>query len=182
MPRQANPELEAEIIRAALRILDRGGDAAITLRAVARQAETTTPTIYERFRDREALMRGVVDAVTQDVMTVLQPALSVEAMFREFLAYTQAHPMRMGLIVTTFGARYSAGEGMPALELLKVRLGNERRTSRAVREDVALAIAALAIGTAQGMIAAGSQGRHATQMQRAAQQTLRRLLAALPKV
>ena len=49
MPRTPDPELEDRIVAAAMRLLDRGGEEAITMRAVAQEAGTTTPTIYERF-------------------------------------------------------------------------------------------------------------------------------------
>ena len=73
MPRTPDPELEDRIVAAAMRLLDRGGEGAITMRAVAAEAGTTTPTIYERFPDREALMRRVAKRGTDEVFAVLQP-------------------------------------------------------------------------------------------------------------
>jgi len=68
MPRSPDPALEGRLIAAALRLLDRGGESAITLRAVAKEAGTTTPSIYERFRSREALMMRLVDHATDEVV------------------------------------------------------------------------------------------------------------------
>jgi len=119
MPRQPDPALESRLVAAALRLLDRGGEPAITLRAVAREARTTTPTIYQRFRDRGELVSAAVDTTTDELVALLHPTEAVEGMFREFLRYTMAHPMRAHLMVDTFGRRYAAREKMPAMDLLK---------------------------------------------------------------
>ena len=52
LARQADPELEQRILEAAGR-RGRGGEKALTMRAVAKAAGTTTPTVYERYRDRD---------------------------------------------------------------------------------------------------------------------------------
>ena len=76
MPRTPDPELEDRIVTAAMRLLDRGGESAITMRAVAQEAGTTTPTLYERFPDRVALLHGVAKRGTDEVFAALQPVSS----------------------------------------------------------------------------------------------------------
>lgn len=181
MPRRPDAELEEKIVAAAMRLLDGGGEPAITLRAVAQEAETTTPTIYERFRNREVLMKRLVDQATEDLMALLQPLASIEAFFRSYLRHSRVHPMRVGLMVETFGARYVAGDKMPAFELLQSRIETEIGIKGRKCEDLALAIASLGFGTAQGMIAAGSNTQHAAQFQRSALEALRMLLAAFSR-
>ncbi len=181
MPRLPDAELEARIVAAAMRLLDRGGEEAITLRAVAKEAETTTPTIYKRFRDRDVLMEQLVDQLTDEMMALLQPSKSIGAMVRTFLDESQARPKRVGLSVQTFGARYVAGESMPAFELLQSRIVEEVGIRGRECEDLALAIASLAFGTAQGMIAAGSDTRHAEKFRRTALHALGMLLAAFSR-
>ncbi len=178
MPRLPDAALEARIVEAAMRLLDRGGEAAITLRAVAKEAGTTTPTIYQRFRDREVLMERLVDRATEEIVALLQPCKSIEAMVRAYLDESLARPKRVDLSVDTFGARYVAGESMPGFELLQSRIHKEVGIGGRECEDLALAIACLAFGTAQGMIAAGSDTRHAAQFRRTALQALRMLLVA----
>ena len=178
MPRLPDAELEERIVGAAIRLLDRGGESSITLRSVAKEAGTTTPTIYQRFRNREDLMKSVIRRATQDVMDVLEPAVSIEGMFRVYLQHSRTHPTRVGLMVETFGARYVARERMPAFELLQSRIVEEIGIKGRECEDLALAIASLAFGTAQGMIAAGKDSLHAAQFQRTAVQALRMLLGA----
>ena len=59
MPRQADPQLEQRILEAASRLRARGGEKALTMRAVAKAAATTTPTVYERYRDRDDILRAL---------------------------------------------------------------------------------------------------------------------------
>ena len=67
---------------------------------------------------------------------------------------------------------------MPALELLESRITSEMGIRGRAKEDLALAIASLGLGTAQGMIATGGKTRHAAQMQRTSVRALRMLLLA----
>jgi AcrR family transcriptional regulator len=181
MPRLPDAALEERIVAAAVRLLDRGGEAAITLRAVAKEAGTTTPTIYQRFPDRAALMKKLVGQLTDGVMEILRPQATIEAIFRRYLGYSQSHSMRVSLMVETFGTRYVAGASMPAFELLQSRITEEVGIKGRECEDLALAIASLAFGTAQGMIAAGTDSKHAAQFQRSAMQALRMLLQAFSR-
>jgi len=176
VPRISNAALEGEIIAAAMRLLDKGGDDAVTLRAVAKEAGTTTPTIYERFPNRDRLMEGVTDRVTEDLLEVLRSCKSVRAMFFAYLRESRAHPARASFEVRTFAARYVRGQETPGFDLLKSRLTEEIGIKGSAAEDLALAIASLAFGTAQGMIAAGSDTRQALQFQRSAVRALQILL------
>ena len=178
MPRTPDPELEERIVAAALRLLDRGGDPAVTMRAVAREAGTTTPTIYERFQDRDALMLRVVVRITETIFALLRPTRSVEELFCEFLRFNCHHPLRFNLTVRTFGTRRATGDKMPVFDLLKSRLTEERGVTGSKCEELALAITSLAFGTVGGMVAAGVDTRHASELRRASLSALRLLLQA----
>ena len=178
MPRTPDPELEDRIVTAAMRLLDRGGESAITMRAVALEAGTTTPTLYERFPDRVALLHGVAKRGTDEVFAALQPVGSVEKMAREYLRFSCAHPLRFDLTVEIFGERSVTGESRPAFDLLKSRLTKEIGVTGTKCENLALAIASLFFGTARGMVAAGIDTRHANELRRASVSALRLLLKA----
>lgn len=60
MPRHPDPDLEERILKAAQTLWKRGGDHALTMRAVARAARTNTPAVYRRFKDRQALVRALL--------------------------------------------------------------------------------------------------------------------------
>jgi AcrR family transcriptional regulator len=143
---------------------------------VAKEAGTTTPTIYERFPNRDRLMEGVTDRATEDLLEVLRPCKSVRAMFLAYLRESRAHPARASFEVRTFAARYVRGQETPGFDLLKSRLTEEIGVKGSAAEDLALAIASLAFGTAQGMIAAGSDTRQALRFQRSAVRALQILL------
>ena len=178
MPRTPDPELEDRIAAAAMRLLDRGGEAAITMRAVAVEAGTTTPTIYERFSDRDAILRRVAQRGTDELFAILQPLAGVDKMAREYLRFNCAHPQRFDLTVEVFGERSVAGESRPIFDLLKARLTKEVGVTGSRCEGLALAIASLFFGTARGMVAAGADSHHADELRRAALSALRFLMSA----
>ena len=126
-------------------------------------------------------MKKLIGQLTDDLMDILGPQASIEAIFRRYLRYSQSHSMRVSLMVATFGARYVAGARMPAFELLQSRITEEAGIKGRECEDLALAIASLGFGTAQGMVAAGVDSKHAAQFQRTAIQALRMLLAAFSR-
>jgi AcrR family transcriptional regulator len=67
MPRHADPDLEERILKAAQTLWKRGGDEALTMRAVARAARTNTPAVYRRFKDRQDLVRGLLMRIAERI-------------------------------------------------------------------------------------------------------------------
>ena len=59
MPRTADPELPHRILKAADALWQSGGEEAVTIRGVAAEAGTTTPTVYSYYADREALLTAL---------------------------------------------------------------------------------------------------------------------------
>ena len=178
MPKKPDPELEVRIVAAALRLLDRGGDHAVTMRSVAAEAKTTTPTIYERFRDRDALMQGVVQEAARELLDAMEPHASIEEMFDAYLQFNAARPMRFNLTLETFGARLVSGERMPVFDLVRSRIRQKLGISAQESEDISLAVASLLFGTVRGMIAAGADSHHARELKRTSLSALQKLLAA----
>ena len=60
MPRHPDPDLEDRIVCAADVLWRRGGEKALTMRAVAEAAGTNTPAVYRRFKNRQALVRALI--------------------------------------------------------------------------------------------------------------------------
>ena len=69
MPRSADAQLADKILETSYKLLHQKGEVAITLRDVAKAAGTTTPTVYKRFKNKEALLVGVA-ARTRQVFNV----------------------------------------------------------------------------------------------------------------
>lgn len=55
-------ETRARIVAAALRLLEKGGQEAVTMRRLARAVGVTAMAIYHHFADRDALLRALADA------------------------------------------------------------------------------------------------------------------------
>jgi AcrR family transcriptional regulator len=178
MPRKPDPELKNRIVDAAMRLLDRGGKEAVTVRSVALEVRTTTPTIYERFPGRDVLMHSVVHRGERELLAVLQPVNSVDKMCREFLRFICVHPWRLNLSVETFGARLVGGDPTPLFDLLKSRLTKEVGVTGKRCKDLAFAIASLFIGTATAMIAVGCETHQASELRRTSMSALQHLLKA----
>lgn len=181
MPRTPDPRLENRIASAAARLLDEKGAAAVTMRAVAAAAGTTTPTIYERFSDRDALMEAIIYLWEEQIMAELEKARSVEEMAERFLNLSCKFPRRFDLTVDTFGARLASAAPQPGLRLLRQRLEEETSLHDPEREGMALAIVSLVFGATRGMIAAGPNHRRARDLKKACFSALRLLLESQKK-
>jgi AcrR family transcriptional regulator len=58
-PKQRTPELRDQVLSVAVGLLAREGVAGFTTRSVAREAQTSTPAVYELFGDKSGLVREV---------------------------------------------------------------------------------------------------------------------------
>jgi AcrR family transcriptional regulator len=92
-------ETRAKILLAALRLLERGGPEAITMRRVAKAVGVTAMAIYHHFPDREALLRALADAETDRISALFDKwqargsALSrLRKMTESYVDYAFAHP------------------------------------------------------------------------------------------
>lgn len=85
MPRHADPELEDRILNAAHTLWHRGGEKALTLRAVARAAKTNTPAMYRRFKSREDLVRGLLLRLAQRIRQDFEAGGTVEGMAEAYV-------------------------------------------------------------------------------------------------
>jgi len=77
MPRQPDSHLEERIINAAYKLWVNGGEHALTMRAVAKEAGTTTPTLYERFKDKSDLLAALRVRAQRKLFDAIQPARSI---------------------------------------------------------------------------------------------------------
>src|SRR4051794_17100150 len=147
MPRKADPKLEKNILVAATRLLDRRGLDAVTMREVAKTAGTTTPTLYERFTDRNALLVGILDSVAYDMLEQMEPMRSVEQLCEVFLAYCIKYPNRLDLLHKVLPHTLPTGRKRPTFDLAISRLRSEHGYSRKKASDTANAIVATLMGT-----------------------------------
>lgn len=107
MPPVADKQLEERILKAAQRLWRTRGEKGLTLRAVAREASTTTPTLYKRFRNKEALRLAVASRVREELSADLLSSPSVEQVHRRYLGYVEAHPREYELLRLYLGHFFS---------------------------------------------------------------------------
>lgn len=92
MPRRPDPDLEGKILDAAQKLWKKGGEKALTMRTVARAAGTNTPAVYRRFRDRDDILRGLMQRIRMEIAATLDTASSPEEGCERYLEYALSHP------------------------------------------------------------------------------------------
>jgi len=127
MPPIADKFLEERILKAAQRLWCTYGEKGLTLRAVARKANTTTPTLYKRFRNKEALRIALAYRIRDELTSDLLASPSVEHFARRYLAYVEAHPREYELLGMYWGHFFSTPRPVRSwlLAQLAARLGGE---------------------------------------------------------
>jgi AcrR family transcriptional regulator len=92
MPRQPDPDLEEQVLRAADALWRRGGERALTMRAVARAAGTNTPAVYRRFKNREDLIKGLLLRIAKRIRTHFEQGETIEGMTEAYVEYALKMP------------------------------------------------------------------------------------------
>jgi AcrR family transcriptional regulator len=193
VPLTAVKETRLLLLDATLRVLDRDGIDAVTLRAVASELGVSAPAVYWHFEDKEALMTEIRRQLAADFVARVRGAtaaaspdtLPLEAVGDAFLDFAIDYPHRFQLLFrsraanpdkplkkrpapgTSFGVLVQAAEqGMESGDLVK-----DDPTS------VALSIAALG----QGLVLLFERGRFTNKAEFAefARLSFRRLLRGL---
>ncbi len=98
MPPVADKHLEERILKAGQRLWRTRGGAGFTLREIARAAGTTTPTIYQRFQNKEALLKALALRVRDALNAELFSAPTLEEACRRYLQYVEKNPREYTLI------------------------------------------------------------------------------------
>jgi len=148
MPRRADARLEGRILDAAHRILSARGEEALTMRAVASACGTTTPTLYERFSNKEDLLSLLRRRARLNLFSAIKSSRRPEEVCRRVLDFFAAHPNDFRLISEDWAIAFARKEHMPSFEFLKQSLGNQLGGKPAEHTPVALALVALLHGTA----------------------------------
>lgn len=104
MPRHPDPDLEERILKAAQALWKRGGEKGLTMRAVARAAHTNTPAVYRRFKDREDLIRGLLQRIVAQIRQEFEAGETLEKMAEAYVEYALRLPHEYELFYTHSGA------------------------------------------------------------------------------
>lgn len=144
--------LRQEILDAATGLLQSGDAETVTLRAIARAAGITAPSIYRHFESVDAVLRTVVEDTFAELEDVLRQARAgstgeqqVWAVSRAYLAFADEHPGRYRLL---FGGAWNAAD-LPAD-------AHRERAERSQLGQGALQVLVEAMGDAAAERAAGA--------------------------
>jgi len=122
VPRQPDPDLEQRILEAASRLWARGGEKALTMRAVAKAAGTTTPTIYERYRDRDDILRALRLETRRELFAAVSRARTLRESVERHIQFALDHSYAYEVLFDGVGKPPSLHEPWPSFNLLRERL------------------------------------------------------------
>src|SRR5947207_8608053 len=105
MPRHSDPELEGRILNAARKLWHKGGETALSMRAVAKAAGTNTPAVYRRFPNREQILRALVKSFQQQLNQQLVDCQSPAEIAESALEFALRHPREYQLMTSGLLAR-----------------------------------------------------------------------------
>jgi AcrR family transcriptional regulator len=158
VPRHPDPDLEQRILDAASRLWARGGERSLTMRAVAKAAGTTTPTVYERYRDREDILRALRLKTRVELFAALNRTQTLREAFLSHIEFALAHQHAYEVLFVGVGKPPSLQEPWPTFHLIRDRVakrlgGNLRKHTRFM-----LAVWSLMHGAAMLIIQGGFEG------------------------
>ena len=148
MPRKADARLEGRILDAAYHIWSRRGEHALTMRAVATASGTTTPTLYERFSNKDDLVSLLRRRARFNLFSAIKSSRTSVQVCNRVLDFFTAHPNDYRLITEDWALAFARKEHMPSFEFLKGRLAIQLGGKPDQHTPLALALVALLHGTA----------------------------------
>jgi len=185
MPRKQDPDLEERILKAAHKLWRRGGDKALTLRAVAKAARTNTPAVYRRFKDRHALLKGLLLRIVERLRSVFEAGNTVEGILNTYVDFALAEPHEYELFYTYAyemtprkgpGAPRPIREGRPNFGLLEQRLAERLGGAPEDHTRLTMALWAVAHGTTTLLLSKSIPEGHEEEMRSAANAAVAALL------
>ena len=179
MPKLANPLLEKKILKAALGLLSRRGEHALTMRAVATAAGTTTPTVYQRYADRDAILQAICEDARLRLASALEQAASVEDACRRYLGFARKHPHEYEMLMRTgWHDAAASGYGGPVFLAAKGKIQKQFPGKPAQQVALLIQLWCLVHGAASLVIAAQHHGDEGEDIVKACLSACRLLLAA----
>jgi AcrR family transcriptional regulator len=152
VPRHPDPELEKRILAAASRLWARGGEKALTMRAVASAAETTTPTVYERYRDRADILRALRLQTRRQLFAALSPTRTLSEAVQSYLNFALENSHAYQVLFDSVGRPPSLHEPWPSFNLMRQRIVERLGGTPRQHNRLMLAIWSLMHGTAMLII------------------------------
>src|SRR6202035_401144 len=134
------------------------------MRAVAKAAGTTTPTVYERYRDRGDIVRALRIQTRVELFSALTRTRSLTRACQRYLEYALEHPHAYEVLFDGFAEPPSLFEPWPSFNLMRLRLAQRLGGGPRKHTRLMLALWSLMHGAAMLMIRGGVSGVLRTQM------------------
>lgn len=131
---------------AARKLWHKGGEKALSMRAVAKAAGTNTPAVYRRFRNREEILRALVQLYQQELFKALENCNSLQQMATCYLDFAVQRPREYQLIMS--GLLAKASQSRPNLDFAAIRTAEWVGGSPVDHRALVLTLASLAHGAA----------------------------------
>jgi len=163
VPRQPDPRLEQRILDAALRLWARGGEKTLTMRAVAKAAGTTTPTVYERYRDRDDILRALRTETRRELFAALSRTRTLRESAQVYIEFALGHSHAYEVLFDGVGRPPSLHEPWPSFNLMRERLAQMRGGTLRDNTRLMLAVWSLMHGAAILIIRGDFEGALRTQ-------------------
>lgn len=185
MPRKPDPDLEDRILKASQMLWKRGGEKALTMRAVARAAGTNTPAVYRRFKDRKDIVLALLNQYQVDVRKHFEAAGSIEETAEVYVDYLLGHPHSFELLVAHGNQLVSAKknarrqpirEARPNFGLVEDRLAERLGGSPEDHTRLALALWTVGHGAASILLSKTIPEGHEQELRAAVRSAVKALL------
>jgi len=155
VPRHADPQLEQRILDAASRLWARGGEKALTMRAVARASRTTTPTVYERYRDRDHLLRALRLKTRTELFAAISRTRTLRHTVQRYIDYALEHSHAYEVLFDGVARPPSLHEPWPTFNFVRERVADRLGGTPRQHTRLMVAIWCLMHGTAMLIIRGG---------------------------
>jgi len=152
LPRHPDPELEERILDAACRLWARGGAKSLTMRAVAKTAGTTTPTVYERYHNRADILRSLRSQTRLELFKKLSRTRTLAQACECYLNFALRHPHAYEVLFDSVAQPPSLHEPWPSFNLFRYRLSQRLGGDPRDHTRLMLALWSLMHGTAMLII------------------------------
>jgi AcrR family transcriptional regulator len=151
------------------------------MRAVARSAGTTTPTVYERYRDRDDILRALRLKTRKELFGVLSRTRTLSDAVQAYLRFALDNTHAYEVLFDAVGKPPSLHEPWPSFNLMRQRLGQQLHSPGLDHNRLMLAIWSLMHGAAMLIIRGEFEGALRTQAIHACVDTVENLVRVLPE-
>ena len=185
MARPADPDLEDRILAAADGLWRKGGEKALSMRAVAKRAKTNTPAVYRRFKDRQDLVRALLLRIAERTRQDFSQGETVEELADAYVRSAMRMPNEYRLFYMHGSAlhppKIKSGvrpirDSRPNFAFLEQLLARQLGGSPDEHTEMALGLWALLHGTTMLLLSHSVPPGHEDALLRASRSTITKML------